>query len=136
MLAPIVGACKWLNPENRPAALANTVTEVASAPLRPLIGWLLVRRMRRRLAAAGHAAHLLDPREDRLRESLARLATLLDGKRYLLGRTPTLADVAVFAQLARLRRYAESRRIDEVPVVGEWLARLGALPPIAAALAP
>jgi len=43
--------------------------------------------------------------------------------------------VAVFAQLAGLRGYAEARLVEEVPVVVEWLDRLGTLPPIAAALA-
>ena len=135
VLAPVVGACKWLNPENRAAALANTVTEMASAPLRPLLGRLLVAWMRRRHAAAGYTAHSLDRLEDRLRASLAGLATLLAGKPHLLGRTPTIADVAVFAQLAGLRGYAEARLVEEVPVVVEWLDRLGTLPPIAAALA-
>jgi glutathione S-transferase len=135
LLAPIVSACKWLNPDNRAAALANTVTEMAGAPLRPLVGWLLVRLMQRRHAARGYTPYALDQVEDRLQESLARVATLLDGKLYLLGRTPTLADVAVFAQLACLRRYAEARLVDQVAAVGEWLERLGALPPIAAALA-
>jgi len=135
LLAHLVSACKWLNPENRAAALANTVTEMAGAPLRPLVGWLLVRLMRRRHAARGYTPYSLDQVEDRLQESLARVATLLDGKLYLLGRTPTLADVAVFAQLACLRRYAEARLVDQVAAVGEWLERLGALPPIAAALA-
>jgi len=91
--------------------------------------------MRRRHAARGYTPYALDQVEDRLQESLARVATLLDGKLYLLGRTPTLADVAVFAQLACLRRYAEARLVDQVAAVGEWLERLGALPPIAAALA-
>jgi glutathione S-transferase len=135
VLARMVGACKWLNPENRATVLANTVTETTSALLRPLIGRLLVRRMRGRYAAEGSTLESLDQLEDRLRESLGRLATLLDGKLYLLGRMPTLADVAIFAQLACLRRYAEARLVDQVPTVVEWLERLSALPPIAAALA-
>ena len=130
----VVGAFKWLNPENRTAALANTVTEVTRGPLRPLVGHWLARRMRRRYAAWGYDATALGELTSRMRENLGVLAALVEGKPYLLGRAPTLADVAVFAQLDWMRRYAEGRLLDEVPDVGEWLARLAALPPVAAAL--
>src|SRR5437867_9132707 len=49
----IVAAFKWLNPANRAAALANTVTEVTGGALRPLVGWALARNERRRYAAWG-----------------------------------------------------------------------------------
>jgi glutathione S-transferase len=132
----IVGAFKWLNPANRAAALANTVTEVTSGPLRPLIGWLLARDVRRRYAAWGYTARGLDHFETRMRENLDLLAQLLEAKPYLLGRGPTLADVSVFAQLAWMRRYAEASLLEQVPVVGQWMERLDAAPPIAAALSP
>jgi len=54
----------------------------------------------------------------------------------LLGRTPTLADVAVFAQLATLARCREGRFLADAPTVDAWVRRLGAVPPIAAALSP
>jgi glutathione S-transferase len=69
-----------------------------------------------------------------MRENLGVLAKLLDGRPYLLGRTPCLADVAAFAQLSWLSRYAEARLLDEVPLVQRWLARVAEPPPIAAAL--
>ena len=50
----VVGAFKWLNPENRPAALANTVAEMTGGLLRPIVGRLLVRNIRRRYAAWGY----------------------------------------------------------------------------------
>jgi glutathione S-transferase len=131
----VVGAFKWLNPENRPAALANTVTEMTGGLLRPVVGHLLVRSIRRRYAAWGYTAAALGDCEERMRENLAHLATLLSGKRYLLGGAPTLADVAAFAQIAWMQRYAERRLLDDVPIVLRWLERLGAAPPIAAALA-
>ena len=134
-LYTIIGAFKWLNPENRAAALANTVSEVAALPLRPIVGRLLVRNIRRRYAAWGYTADALAHFEERMRANLGTLASLLEGKPYLLGRTPTLADVAAFAQLAWMRRYAERRLLDETPVVQRWLDRLGAVPPVAAALA-
>ena len=131
----IVGAFKWLNPANRAAALANTVPEMAGALLRPFVGRLVVRDVRRRYAAWGYRAEALGELEARMREHLATLGTLLDGKAFLLGRVPTLADVAVFAQLAWMQRYAESRLLDEAPIVSAWLERLGSVPAIAAALA-
>jgi glutathione S-transferase len=134
-LYTIVGAFKWLNPENRAAALANTVSEMAALPLRPIVGRLLVRNIRRRYAAWGYGAGTLAHFEERMRANLATLASLLDGKPYLLGRTPTLADVAAFAQLAWMQRYAERRLLDETPPVRQWLDRLAATPPVAAALA-
>src|SRR5690348_13485983 len=63
-LYPIVGAFKWLNPENRSAALANTVDEMAPPPLRPLVGRLLVRNVRRRYAAWGYTPDRLGDFED------------------------------------------------------------------------
>jgi len=133
-LSFLVGAFKWLNPANRAAALANTVTETVPAPLRPLAGRLLVRRRRRRYAAWGYGPDALPELESRMRENLTSLATLLDGKPFLLGRTPTLADVSVLAQVACLQRYAEGDLVASFPGVQEWIERLGAVPAIAAAL--
>ena len=134
-LYSIVGAFKSLNPENRSAALANTVAEMSSGLLRPLVGRLLLRDLRRRYAAWGYTTDALGYFEDRMREHLATLTTLLDGKAYLLGRAPSLADVAVFAQLTWMQRYAERRLLDRAPVVVGWLERLGGWPAVAAALA-
>jgi len=72
----------------------------------------------------------------RVRDSVDLVGELLDGKPFLLGRTPTLADVAVFAQLATLARCREGRFLADAPSVDAWVRRLGAVPPIAAALSP
>lgn len=129
----IVAAFKWLNPANRATALANTVTEITGGALRPLVGWGLARNVRRRYAAWGYTPAALEQLEERMREHLDVLATLLSDKPYLLGRVPTLADVAVFVQLDFMQRYVERRLLDGRPVLGEWLARVGAVPAIAAA---
>jgi len=131
----LVGAFKWLNPVNRPAALANTATEMTGVLLRPLVGRAIQRNVARRYAAWGYTARALADLEERMAENLATLSTLLEGKAYLLGRVPTLADVAVFAQLAWMQRYAEKRLLAGAPVVGDWLRRFAELPPVAAALA-
>ena len=131
----IVGAFKWLNPANRDAALANTVNEMSGVLLRPLVGRMMAWRIARRYAAWGYGPGALEHFAERMREHLATLSTLLDGKDYLLGRVPTVADVAVFAQLAWMRRYAERELLDDAPVVRDWLDAFAALPPVSAALA-
>jgi len=130
----IVGAFKWLNPENRRTALANTVSDLATGALRPLVGWAMARNIRRRYAAWGYTAAGLGALEARMRENLGVLAGLLRDRPYLLGRSATLADVAAFAQLSWMRRYAEARLLHEVPTVLDWLDRLGKAPAVAAAL--
>jgi len=130
----IVAAFKWLNPVNRRAAVENTVSEMTGAALRPLVGHLLVRRERLRYAGWGHTEATLGALEERMRENVAALAGLLDGRPYLLGRRPMLADVAAFAQLCWLGRYVERRLLAETPAVQQWLERLAAAPPVAAAL--
>ena len=130
----IVGAFKWLNPENRSAALANTVSELATGALGPVVGWALARNIRRRYAAWGYTAAALGGLQARMRENLGVLAGLLGDRPYLLGRSPTLADIAAFAQLSWMRRYAEARLLDDVPTVLDWLDRLASAPPVAAAL--
>jgi glutathione S-transferase len=134
-LYPMIGAFKWLDRANRAAALANTVDEMAPAPLRPLVGRVLLRTVRRRFAAWGYTEHALPQVEERMAENLDTLARLLDGKPFLLGRVPTIADVAVFAQLAWMDRYAERRLLDRAPGVRAWLERFGGAPAVAAALA-
>jgi glutathione S-transferase len=130
----VVGGFKWLNPANRAAALANTAGEVAGGLLGPVVGRVLLRRERRRYAAWGYTAETLGRLEGRMREDLAVLGALLAGKPYLLGRSPTLADIAAFAQLSWMDRYREGHLLHEAPAVAEWCARLAAVPPIAAAL--
>lgn len=135
VLYRMIGAFKWLSPENRGAALVNSVNEMAPAPLRPLVGRVLRRTVRRRFAAWGYTERSLPEVAERMCENLDTLATLLEEKAFLLGRVPTLADIAVFAQLAWMERYAERRLIARVPAVQAWLGRLGAVPAVAAALA-
>ena len=130
----VIGAFKWLNPANRRAALANTVTEITRGPLRPLVGWTLARRVRRRYAAWGYTAAALGHLEERMRENLVLLAALLEGRAYIVGRGPSLADLATFAQLVWLGRYAEGRLLEEFPVVRAWMARIADAPAVGAAL--
>ena len=129
-LGVLVGALRWLDPDNRRAAQGQ------GGWLRPLVGRILVRRAWRRFAAASWTPESLELVRQRVRDSLALIAELLAGKPFLLGRHPTLADVAVFAQLATLSRCREGAFLADAPAVDAWLRRLGAVPPIAAALSP
>jgi glutathione S-transferase len=131
----LVAAFKWLNPANRDAARANTVTELEAGVLRPFVARRLFRLVAKRYRVWGYTAASLPVLETRMRENLATLEALLAGKPYLLGRAPTLADIATFAQLTWMERYAEARLLDDVPEVRVWLARLSDVPAIAAALA-
>lgn len=130
----VVGAFKWLNPANRAAALRNTMQELGGGPLAPLVGRAVALRITRRYRLQGYGPASLGHFEERMRECLAVLAGLLGERALLLGRSITTADVAVFAQLAWLRGYAEARLLDEVPAVSEWLARLDAVPAVSTAL--
>jgi glutathione S-transferase len=129
----VVGAFKWLNPANRSLALERTTSELDGGLLRPLVARLVVRRVVRSYRAWGYGAGALAHFEARMRESLAWLGELLGGRAFLLGRSLTLADVAVYAQLAWLRGYAEGRMLAAEPAVVEWLARLDAIPAVSEA---
>ena len=129
-LGVLVGALRWLDADNRSA------TQARSGWLRPFVGRALARRAWRRYAAASWTPESLGLVRERVRDSLELVAELLDGKPFLLGRTPTLADVAVFAQFASLARCRDGRLLADAPGVEAWVRRLGAVPPIAAALSP
>ena len=130
----LTAAFKWLNPANRAAALENTLAEVEAGIFRPLVARHLVRTTTRRYRSFGYGPEHLGEFTERMREHLATVAALLEGKPFLLGRAPTLADIAVFVQVSWMQRYAEGRLIDEVPGVRAWLGRLEDVPAIADAL--
>lgn len=129
----VVGGLKWLNPANRETAIARTMGELSPGPLQGVMGRLLAARIVRRYRAQGYGADGVARLEARMRDGLATLNELLDGRAFLVGRTPTLADVAVFAQVSWLRQYAEARLLEQAPAVQRWCERLDAVPAIAAA---
>lgn len=131
----VVGAFKWLNPANRAAALRNTVSEIGGGPFAPIVGRLIAMRIARRYRAEGYGPESLAHFEDRMRDGLATLERLLGERSLLLGRTVTVADIAVFAQLAWMRNYLEARLLDDVPAVQRWMSRLDEMPAVSSALA-
>ena len=126
----VVGAFKWLNPANRATAVERTMSELGGGMLRPLVARVVARRIALSYRAWGYGVGSLGHFEDRMRESLAWLAELVVGRTFLLGRSLTIADVAVYAQLAWMRQYAEARLLAEQPAIGEWLARLDEIPAV------
>lgn len=133
-LAPLVEACRWLDPANRRATLARMVPEIAGGVPHWLVAPAVALRMRRRLRAAGYAPAMHAVAAARLRARLATLGGLLGEREFLLGRRPTRADVAAFAQLAGLRRCAERSLLADEPAVASWIARMEAVPALGAAL--
>jgi glutathione S-transferase len=133
-LSSIVGACKWLDPANRARAYERTAELVpAFLPRRPTLA--LVRlRITGRFRASGYDRRSVPHLEERMAENLAALADLLADKPFLLGRYVTVADVAVFAQLHWLSRYAQRRLLDDVPVVRSWMTQLEEVPEVQQAI--
>jgi len=126
----VVGAFKWLNPANRATAIERTMSELGGGALRPILARIAARRIARSYRAWGYGPESLGHFEERMRESLAWLAELVNGRAFLLGRTLTLADVAVYAQLAWMREYVEVRLLAEQPAVAEWLEHMDAIPAV------
>lgn len=125
-----IGAFKWLNPANRPRALARTMSELGGGAFAPIASRLLVRQVVGRYRAWRYTPASLPHFVERVRDALGWLAELVDGREFLLGRNLTLADVAVYVQLAWMRGYDEARLLDEQPAVVAWLARLDAVPAV------
>jgi glutathione S-transferase len=65
-----------------------------------------------------------------MREALGWLAELVSGRAFLLGRSLTIADVAVYAQLAWMRNYAQGALVAEQSAVVEWMAHLDEIPAV------
>jgi len=128
-LSLVGGALKWLDPATRGAALERTLPELGGGMLTPLLGRVIVRRVRRRYRALGlppTAAHFADG----FRAQLGWLGQLLAGRDFLLGRTVTLADLAVYAQLAWMRPYGGAALLATQPGIEAWIERLEGMPAI------
>jgi glutathione S-transferase len=125
-----IGAFKWLNPANRSRAVARTTSEIDAGVLAPLVSRLIVRQVVGRYRAWRYTAESLPHFEERIRENLGWLAELVSGRDFLLGRSLTLADIAVYVQFAWMRGYVEGKLLDEQPAVLAWLERMDAVPAV------
>ncbi len=131
----IIGAFKWLNPRNRSKAYAATAEMAAAFIPPPLLGFLVRNTMVRRYRAWGYTARVLPHLETRMKENLTCLDQLLSDKAFLLGKYITLADIAVYSQLAWMRRYEERRLLESFATVQKWMGRLDEVEEIQAASA-
>jgi len=123
----LIGAFKWLNPANRARAYTATSELVPSLLPKRLTMNLVRRGIAKRYRAQGYGAEHLAHLQERMAENLACLSDLLADKPFLLGRFVTLADIAVFAQLAWMSGYEEKRLLEAMPLVQKWMAQLEAV---------
>lgn len=129
----LVAALKF-GPANRAAVDRTTVDEIRGRWPRALVGGVLRWQVQRRLGAMRLDARRSPDVALRFKENLGVLVGLLDGRGFLLGRSPTIADVAVFSQVAWLRPYAEWPLVEDIPAVAGWVDRMMEIPAVAAAL--
>lgn len=115
---------KWLNPKNRAAATAAAAETAGRLVPAALAAFRMRARIRRRYAALGYTARTLSELEARMGAHLACLDHLLGDKPFLLGKYVTLADIAVYAQLAWLRKYEERRLLASATHVCHWIESL------------
>lgn len=132
-LSVIIGAFKWLNPKNRVRAYELTAELAGNFP-RGAVLPLVRRQIAKRFRIQGLGEESLPALEERMRENLAHLQDMLGDKPFLLGKYATMADIAVFAQIDWLSRYAEAQLLEAVPAVVAWVERLRALDEIRQAI--
>ena len=129
----IIGALKWQTPGNQ-AVVERTIDEIRAGWPRGLVFRGLKWQVTRRLAALRLDARRSPDLAVRLKENLGVLVGLLGEREFVLGRQPTLADIAVFSQIAWLRPYAEWSLVRDVGGVARWVDRMMEIPAVEAAL--
>jgi len=125
-LGQAVRRLAWGADDRRTRTALATASEVTAGPLKSLLARVLARRAARLACRPADARHALC-------EHVRVLDVMLGDRPYLLGRAPTRADFAAFAQLACARR-AAGVELDAWPAVAAWYERLDAMPAVGAAL--
>lgn len=133
VLHPIVFALVWQTASNGPA-LGRLIEEIRGRWPKPMVAVAVRWSIARRVAALRMNARQAPELSVRLKENLGVLVGLLGDREFVLGRNPTLADIAVFAQIAWLRPYAEWALVRDVPGVVAWVDRMLEIPAVAAAI--
>lgn len=109
----LVIADRWLIDANFARGPAQFF-DAAPAPLRPLIGAFVRRKIRRDATGQGLYRHSLDERRDLARRGFASISTLLGDKPFLFGDTPHGVDATLGAfALAGLSENFEGPACDE-----------------------
>jgi glutathione S-transferase len=117
----------WGPEASRVRAARATASEVTGGPLTSLVAAVLARR-------AAAVACSPERASEGLRAHVQVLDVMLGDRPFLVGRMPTRADLAAYAQLACARRSSDDVSFDAWPAVSAWLARLDDTPAIGTAL--
>jgi len=92
---------------------------------RPLFQRVFLRMMRRKLKEHGFSGRTCEQIETEFFRHLVELETLLRGRDWLVGNSPSIADIAVSAQIDEVVRTSHlAGQIREMPGVSKWLARM------------
>ncbi len=92
---------RWLDDANFARGPAK-IFERAPAPMRPVISWMVRRKIAQALHLQGIGRHSGEEAAELGVKDVETLAALLGGKPYLFGEAPCGADAAVFAFVAAL----------------------------------
>jgi glutathione S-transferase len=95
----IIARIRWLDDANMEGGLAR-IFEKAPAPARPLVKWILRRKIAKMLWAQGMGRHTAQDIDTLGARNMEALSTLLGDKTFLFGDTPRGADAALFAFIA------------------------------------
>ncbi len=87
---------RWLEPENFEKGPA-TFFQAAPAPIRPLIKWMLKKRLTKTLHGQGTSRYTRDERKQLATRSLESISAVLGSKAWLFGEMPHSADATVAA---------------------------------------
>jgi glutathione S-transferase len=94
---------------------------------RALFGVVVTPRMRKKLRAQGTGTLAREQVEQSFVDHIGRLDALLARTGWLVGSVCSIADIAVGAQIAEVRRTSHlAPRIEALPRVVDWLVRLPA----------
>lgn len=100
------------------------------APIRPLITWMIARRVRRALHGQGASRYTVEDRRLLVERALSSIATLLEGRDFAGGDKPCGADATLFAFLQGMTiPFFESvcpPIAAQYPVLGAYVDRMKA----------
>lgn len=125
-LGAAIDGVLWGDPAAAERLSRDAGDDLTPGPLAPLTAWW-IRTWRRRIDSAPIPS---------LPTVLDVLEAMLTGRAYLLGAALTAADLAVYAQLARLDALTTTQPFPCGEAVGAWRLRLDAVDAIRSAVSP
>lgn len=130
VLGALVDETLWRDPVAGAATARVLAVELVPGPLATPAAWWVRRRAERRRACP---AHELAPR---LAAAVEMVEDALVDRPYLLGDALTVADVAVYVQLARLDGLGDRVRVPLGAATVSWRSRLDAVEALRTAIGP